>query len=99
MANPDAKGAPKPPPHLRVSDDESRECDSCTHFERGKCALYDYLPVDDEWVCDDWKKGSQTDDDEPDDEPSVNRSGTMDEARTRVREHFRRRRAAQASGQ
>ena len=69
MADPDAKGAPKPPPNLRVATDEAKECEVCAHFDRGKCVLYNHLPVDDEWVCDSFKKGDGTDTDDDGPEP------------------------------
>lgn len=94
MAVSDAQGVPKPPPNLRVSTDETQECDSCTHYQRGRCALpapYDAnLPVDAEWVCDSYKQGRQ------DDDPPAPGSGakTVQEAydqRVQVRAHSRRR--------
>ena len=91
MANPDAKGVPKPPPNLRVSDDENRECDSCTHYQRGKCALYNSLPVDGEWVCDSYAPSGVRD---PDDVPGKNLRDAERNALVRVREHTRSRAAA-----
>jgi hypothetical protein len=79
---------PKPPPNLRVADDESHECDTCKYDERGKCTLYSNLPVDDEWVCDDWVKGSTPDRDS--DTPVADQPRTLREASVRVRSHFRR---------
>lgn len=64
MANTDGKNAPKPPPHLHVSENEDRECDCCDHYLDGKCHLYNDLPVNGEWVCDDWKQGRNQDPDE-----------------------------------
>lgn len=95
MADPDAQGAPKPPPHLRVAENEDQECDNCRHYQRGRCALYSQLPVDGEWVCDSWSKGTeQGDDDDLAESPRPNRSGTLEEARIRVREHTRARKAS-----
>ena len=76
---------PKPPPGLRVSEDENRECDVCKHDDRGKCVMYDHLPVDDEWVCDSFTKGSQSDDDEDDDTPREKQPKTLRGARDEVR--------------
>lgn len=93
MADSDAQGVPKPPPNLRVSTDETQECDSCTHYQRGRCALYNNLPVDGEWTCDSWKKGSQSDDDQP---APGSGAKTVQEAydqRVQVRAHSRRRNA------
>ena len=85
--------APQPPPNLRVSDSEVRECGSCKYYQHGRCTHADYnmLPVVDEWVCDSWAKGSQTDTD-ADDQPEPK---NLREATVRVREHFRRLRAQQ----
>lgn len=69
MAEPDVKAAPKPPPNLRVASDESRECEVCSHFDRGRCVLYNHLPVDDEWVCDSFAKGDKADTDDDGPEP------------------------------
>lgn len=69
MAEPDAKAAPKPPPNLRVATDEGEECEVCTHYERGKCAKYSNLPVDEEWVCDSFAKGGRADTDDDGPEP------------------------------
>lgn len=84
MANPDAKGGPAPPPNLRVSDTEDRECDSCAHYQRGRCelpVLKDFvLPVDGEWLCDGYSKGRN----DPDDQPR-----TLREARGPAREYLR----------
>lgn len=91
MANDDAQGAPKPPPNLRVSDDEQKECDNCSHYSRGRCTMFHNLPVDGEWVCDDWEKGSETAEDE--ETPVADQPKTLSDARIRVREHFRRRQA------
>jgi hypothetical protein len=88
---------PKPPPNLKVATDEARECDTCKYDERGKCTLYSNLPVDDEWVCDDWVKGSKPDTDS--DIPTDQQAKTTREASVRVREHFRRARQKQASSQ
>ena len=98
MANPDAHDAPKPPPNLRVSDDEARECDSCVHYQRGKCALYNNLPVDGEWVCDSYKHGRDDPDDDDDDEPSNPKNLREAErvAYVRVRAHNRRARQARS---
>ena len=94
MANPDAKSGPHPPPNLRVSNDEAKECDNCRQFTQkndppdpfdGRCTGYSLLPVCDEWVCDSWVRGSE--------EPE--QAESLSEARIRVREHFRRRRAAE----
>lgn len=93
MANPDAKDTPHPPPNLRVSDDENKECDSCRMFTRrqpvdpfdGRCTGYSLLPVCGEWVCDSYDKAGP-DDDQP---------TTLAEARIRVKEHYRRARRAQ----
>jgi hypothetical protein len=87
MADPDAQAAPKPPPNLRVADDENRECDNCSHYQRGKCVLYSSLPVDGEWVCDSWEKGTAQGDDAP--FKGKNLSEAEAEARIRVREHTR----------
>jgi hypothetical protein len=88
MANPDGQGAPKPPPNLRVSDDENRECDSCVHFDRGRCKLYSMLPVDGEWVCDSYESNGKGD---PDAEyKGKNLKEAEQEAFTRVRAHRRR---------
>lgn len=99
MANPDAKGAPKPPPNLRVSSDEARECDTCSYYKRGKCSMYSNLPVDDEWVCDSWEKGEPEDaEDQAEETPAEDQPKTLKdanaEARIRVRQHFRRARAS-----
>lgn len=93
MANADAKGAPKPPPNLRIAGDEAKECDSCKHFVRGKCSEYSNLPVDDEWVCDSWAKGSP-DDDEPDDTPVEKQPKTLRAATAEMRRRVARDRAA-----
>ena len=62
MANPDAKGHPEPPPNLRMSKDEQRECDTCTHYDSGRCELYPAVGhVDGEWVCDDWEAADPKD--------------------------------------
>jgi hypothetical protein len=88
----DSPSAPKPPPNLRVADSESRECDNCSHYSRGKCVKYSNLPVDGEWLCDSWEKGSQEDPDKPDAEPVPvsEQARTTREAGVRVRAHFRR---------
>jgi hypothetical protein len=83
---------PAPPPNLRVADDESRECDTCKHDKDGKCTLYSDLPVNDEWVCDDWAKGSKPDDDS--DIPASEQASNLRDASVRVRAHFRRRKTA-----
>ena len=94
MANTDARGTPPPPPNLRVSGDEAKECDTCAHYARGKCEAFSNLPVDAEWVCDDFKKGSQPDEDDESETPAEDQPKTLREARVRVREHLRRVRAA-----
>lgn len=95
MANPDATGTPSPPPSLRVSADEDRECDNCKMFVTrkgtqqpfdGHCTGYSLLPVCGEWVCDSWAEGEK----EPTD---------LREAGSMVRAHFRRRRNAPAEEQ
>lgn len=55
------RGAPHPPPHLRVSssseaDQPEHECGTCLmyDFATGTCWGYGNLPVDGEWVCDSW---------------------------------------------
>jgi hypothetical protein len=69
MADADAKNAPQPPPNLRVANSEDRECGNCQHYQRGRCELpilkNFVLPVNDEWVCDDWKAGGTDADDGP----------------------------------
>lgn len=55
VKNTDSAGFPKPPPHLRMSDNENQECDNCKFFNTGKCDKYSGLPVVKEWVCDSWK--------------------------------------------
>jgi hypothetical protein len=89
------EATPSPPPNLRVATDENRECDTCTHFSRGKCTKYNNLPVDDEWICDSWVKGSQqdTDTDQPFTGKSLKEANT--EALVRVRAHSRRAAAKQ----
>ena len=85
--------APKPPPNLRVSDDEEKECDSCSHYERGKCSMYNHLPVDGEWVCDSF---------EPKDKEKFdgkNLREAENEAYVRVKAHVRRRRSESNSGE
>lgn len=97
MANPDAKGTPSPPPSLRVSAEEEKECDSCRMFTQrtaiapfdGRCTGYSLLPVCGEWVCDSYApadRGEIKDDEPPEDQPK-----SLSDARIRVREHFRRR--------
>jgi len=88
----DAGSTPKPPPNLRVAEDENRECDNCTYYSRGRCTQYSNLPVDGEWVCDTWKQGSESGADDTEDKPfdGKNLKEADAEARVRVREHFRR---------
>ena len=97
----DSPSAPKPPPNLRVAADESRECDNCTFYARGKCVKYSNLPVDGEWLCDSWEKGSQTDSDTDDSKavPVAEQARTTREAGVRVRAHFRRARRAASTTQ
>lgn len=97
MANIDAKGTPVPPPNLRVSDDEERECDSCLHYDRGRCKMFPTVGhVDGEWVCDKWERGGPSsrdnDDQDEDDRPFRGRNlrEAEQEAFTRVRAHRRR---------
>ena len=94
--SPDVESAepPDPPPNLRVATDENRECDTCRFDTRGRCTKYSNLPVDDEWVCDSWVKGSQSDSDT--DQPFNGKSlqAANNEALVRVRAHNRRRAAA-----
>jgi hypothetical protein len=91
MANPDAKGVPKPPPNLRVSDDENKECGNCSYYKSGRCTLpvppYNNLPVVDEWVCDEWKAGGS----DPDAFQGKNLGEAEQEALVRVRAHTRSR--------
>lgn len=99
MANTDATGSPKPPPHLRVSENEDRECDTCTHFLNGKCHMYNDLPVNDEWVCDSWEKGKNQDPDQADEDeaygaPAEGQPKNFKDARIRVKAHFRRAKSA-----
>jgi hypothetical protein len=56
-----ANDAPKAPPHLRVSEDEAKECDSCEHYASGHCKLYPPLNVSGEWVCDSYEKQTPKD--------------------------------------
>lgn len=97
MADADAQNAPKPPPNLRVANDESRECGNCSYYKRGRCELpilKDFvLPVSDEWVCDDWKAGGTDTDNQP--FQGKNLSDAEREARIRVRAHSRGRAQAQ----
>lgn len=95
MANTDAAGSPKPPPHLRVSENEEKECDTCSHFLDGKCHKYNDLPVNGEWVCDDWEKGENQDPDEAEEDeaygkPAEGQPKSFKEARVAVKAHFRR---------
>lgn len=88
MADPDANAAP--PPNLRVADSESKECGNCEHYQRGRCelpVLKDFvLPVDDSWVCDDWKAGGT---DTNDQFKGKNLGEAEREALVRVRAHTR----------
>ena len=99
MANTDAAGAPKPPPHLHVSENEDKECDNCAHYLDGKCHKYNDLPVNGEWVCDSWEQGRNQDPDEAEEKeaygpPAKNLRGAERQAFTIVREHRRRVRAS-----
>lgn len=93
MANPDAKGTPSPPPNLRVSAEEDKECDGCKMFISrgaqepfdGRCTGYSLLPVCGEWVCDSWAPAASQDEEEREDQPK-----SLSDARIKVREHFRR---------
>ena len=98
MANTDAQGAPKPPPNLRVSDDESRECESCVHYQGGRCDEYPAVGhVDGEWVCDSYEKGREDpDDDQPSGAKNLREATRV--AYVRVRAHNRRAKQARSDG-
>lgn len=96
MADPDAQGAPKPPPNLKVADTEGQECGNCSYYKEGMCGmctLYSNLCVDDSWVCDSWKSGGTDTEDQP--FRGKNLSDAEAEARIRVRAHSRGRQQAQ----
>lgn len=61
----DATTAPAPPPNLRASTEESRECGNCTFYDNVHCTKFSPLCVDDEWVCDAWKAGGKDTDNQP----------------------------------
>jgi hypothetical protein len=68
MAAEDTATAPAPPPNLRMSAQEDRECGNCVHYDNGHCKKFAPLCVDDEWVCDAWKAGGR--DTEPGEAPA-----------------------------
>ena len=97
MAAADTQNAPKPPPNLRMSGGEAKECGDCLHYASGHCKKFPPLCVSDEWVCDAWEKNPAGDADADEDaEPQENETGSMSEAKVRVREHMRRLRAKQS---
>ena len=76
-----------------MSADENRECDSCTYFDNGHCTAFAPLCVDGEWVCDHFKASGKPDDDSRE-TPQADQPRTLDAARVRVREHYRRTKAS-----
>jgi hypothetical protein len=65
-ADTDAETAPAPPPNLRASAQEDKECGNCVYFVGGAhCSKYPPLTVNDEWLCDGWKAGGKDTDNPP----------------------------------
>lgn len=83
----DSEKAPAAPPNLRVSTDESRECDSCRYFDQGHCTMFPPLVVNGEWVCDKYASNGKGD---PDAFQGKNLKQAEQEAYVRVRAHRRR---------
>jgi hypothetical protein len=64
-ADTDAETAPAPPPNLRASAQEDKECGNCTFYDHTHCTKFPPLCVSDEWVCDAWKAGGKDTDNPP----------------------------------
>ena len=82
----ESEAPPEPPPNLRVATDENKECDVCTYDVRGRCSKYSNLPVDDEWVCDAFKRDAAKSD--PDNVPRDQQPRDLKGAAAETRRRF-----------
>lgn len=55
----DTETAPAPPPSLRASAQEDKECGNCAFYDNVHCTKFPPLCVSDEWLCDAWKAGGK----------------------------------------
>jgi hypothetical protein len=90
-AAPDTAAAPAPPPNLRMSEQEAKECGSCIFYDNVHCSKFPPLCVDDEWLCDAWKAGGKDTD--------VDQGPPPRTVREAQRQSLARLRAAKTSGQ